>query len=611
METTALIPHILNTHHALLKRELPRLSPLLHAGPVGGLFFELQQLLETHLWKEETILFPAIQALLAGQAAGGCGVLGPIQQMQAEHEQIRDLESKLREKISMAGPAAPALVALLDDLAVHAHLEDTELFPLALHLERRSLGAEEEAPSPKTAPKRVYRQLIRQTRGVCPDCGKDVAAEVFLEEGSAYLGQSCPEHGQFRQALSRHGEEWAELDRFFFSVHPKEHPQRDFIVRMTERCNLACPICLAKANTEDTPDLDITQLQTFLTEHRGVKIDLMAAEPTLREDLDVWIRRIKQADGIAALHTNGLKLADLNYAKHLKDAGLDEVFLQFDGLDDKANMVLRGRPLLKTRLAALKNMKTLGISTSLIVVIARGVNEAEVGRTLEFALQPENSHIREVFYMGLRMLGSARHTGTLADAALMPDDTLDLLCAQQPRIDRANVRAFNKLYFAMLSAAEVRKCLYVQHYMLVRNPEGWQPIHEILNLKTLAQAADRYAARYQQFPRLAKAGLLTALAREGARSKSLKLLGDFIRLEQLFQQGMNLKHVPERFLLIGFITACDPANYDAAVSLHCGKGELSADGGEVASGADANVRREQRFDQSDRVPGPPATRLRT
>jgi hypothetical protein len=71
----------------------------------------------------------------------------------------------------------------------------------------------------------------------------------------------------------------------------------------------------------------------------------------------------------------------------------------------------------------------------------------------------------------------------------------------------------------------------------------------------------------------------------------------------LFKSGMNLKEVPNRFLLLGFITACDPHNFDAQVAVNCGKGELSVDGGYIESGAVANVNREVRFDSTDRRPG--------
>ncbi len=427
---------------------------------------------------------------------------------------------------------------------------------------------------------------------------------VVVRGDEVFLERECPTHGLIRAHIAGDAAYWEELDRYYFEVNREDYPQRDYIVRMTEACNLACPICLAKANTESTPDLPLDRLREVLRERRGIKVDLMAAEPTLREDLDEWVRTVKAEGGIAALHTNGLKLANLAYARMLKDAGVDEVFLQFDGQDDVANKALRGRPLNKARAATLKNLREVGLATSLIVVVARGLNEAEVGRTVRFALAPENDHVREVFFLGLRLLGSARHSDQWGEQTLMPDDLIGMLCAQEPRIRRKDVQDFNRLYFAMLSAFKVKKCLYVQHYLLTREPGGeFRPIADVLDLGRLGAAAGKYAERRADHPLLARAGLAGALVREGLRPEALAIVPDFLRLERLFQTGMNLTDVPRRFLLLGFITACDEWNFDADVAVNCGKGELSADGGLNASGAVANVRREARFARTDRKPG--------
>jgi pyruvate-formate lyase-activating enzyme len=447
-------------------------------------------------------------------------------------------------------------------------------------------------------------RLLRQTRGRCGTCLEDVPAALHSRKGSIYLDRDCPTHGRSSQLISRAAADWAELDRYYFTVNADERPQRDYIVRMTERCNLACPICLAKANTEDTPDLDLSGLEKLLSERRGIKIDLMAAEPTLRPDLEDWVRRVKASGNVAALHTNGLKLANADYCHRMKVAGVEEVFLQFDGLDDEANKTLRGRPLLQARQAALKNLRAEGIATSLIVVVGKGINEAQVSETFRYALRPENDHIREVFFLGLRGLGSARYSGSFGEQALMPDEILDLLCAREPGIRRRDVVDFNKLYFAMLSALKVKKCLYVQHYLVLRGgPEGYLPISEVLEMPALGKAADRYAARYAEHPAMAKAGLAAALVKQGLRPAALRHAVDLVALEQLLARGMNLDRVPPKMLLLGFITACDPDNFDAAVAVNCGKGELSADGGFVDSGAVANVERERRFAATARKPG--------
>lgn len=465
------------------------------------------------------------------------------------------------------------------------------------------------ASSPHGRPAVSQPDVHRHTRGRCDRCLADVPAAVVQDAAGAWLCKYCPEHGESRQLLSRHPAHWLDLDRYFFRVHPTPNPQRDFMVRVTERCNLDCPICLAKANTEDTPDLDLEHLARLLEQRRGVKVDLLAAEPTLRDDLEEWIRRVKASGNIAALHTNGLKLADRDYVQRLADAGVDEVFLQFDGFDDRAHRALRGADLTRRRLRALGNLRDAGIGTSLIVVVARGLNEEQIGEVYRFALHPENHFIREVFFLGLRLLGSARDRleqghQELADAALMPDELVDMLVEQVPEIRRPDIRRFNKLYFAMLSAFGVRKCSYIHHYLVARDPQGGaRTAAELLDLPALEGVCERYAQLLPEHPQRARFALARGVARAGMSPKLWPMLADLLRLNLLFRTGMKLNDVPERFLLLGFITACDPANFDQAVSDHCGKGELSADGGLHESGALANVEREARFARTDRRPG--------
>ena len=592
MNPSQLVDRILETHHALLKRELPSLSAALKEEPEGVRvpFENLRELLEAHLRKEEEVLFPAIRALEAGQdTAELCRCAADS--MEREHDIICTMELTLRHAVR-GHALEERVLAVLDDLLVHASTEDQELFPMV-----RGLAA---------PPVAAVERVVRHTRGSCSTCMVAVPAAVREREGAVWLDKECKEHGRTSQLLSREPAYWSDLDDFYFKVNAQSYPQRDFIVRMTETCNLQCPICLAAANTRDTPDLDLSGLEQLLSERRGIKVDLMAAEPTLREDLEDWIRRVKATGNIAALHTNGLKLAGKRYAKRLADAGVDEVFLQFDGFDDDANEALRGQRLLKQRLKAVENLRELGIATSLIVVIARDLNEEQISQTLRFALRPENDHIREVFFMGLRMLGSARQAERFEDMQLMPDELIALLCEQEPQIEREDVRRFNKLYFSLLSELKVKKCLYVQHYMVARDDRGGMvPARDFVNLEKLEQVCDAYADRLQSHPTLARLRLLPELAR-GLTRKSASMAFDLFKLQRLLSTGMNLGEVPDRFLLLGFITACDPHNFDAAVAVNCGKGELSVDGGFVESGAVANVDRERRdLSDSEELPDAP------
>jgi hypothetical protein len=185
--------------------------------------------------------------------------------------------------------------------------------------------------------------------------------------------------------------------------------------------------------------------------------------------------------------------------------------------------------------------------------------------------------------------------------AMMPDEVIDLLCEQEPEITSEDIRRFNRLYFSLLSTFRVKKCLYVQHYLLSRGDDGgYTPAADFIDLAAAEAASERYARDLPRKPRRARARLLADVARACVSRQAADLLLDTARLQRLFVDGMNLTRVPDRFLVLGFITACDPLNFDAQVARNCGKGELSADGGFEESGAVANVRREARFDAGAR-----------
>jgi len=160
-----LADHIVGTHHAYLRRELPAIEARLakvfrvynmRYGPcLTGLpevFRTLRSELESHMPKEEIVLFPAIAAYEAASNSGRPlprmpfgTVANPIHMMEAEHEtagrcltQIREITNNF-EVPSYACVTYRALMSGLDelerDLHMHIHLENNILFPRAAKFE--------------------------------------------------------------------------------------------------------------------------------------------------------------------------------------------------------------------------------------------------------------------------------------------------------------------------------------------------------------------------------------------------------------------------------------------------------------------------------------------
>lgn len=160
----ALCTHIVDTHHAYIRMELPRLRQLAQKvvsrhGESQPRLGQIQHLVESagedllqHLSKEEMMLFPYITNLERNLASCGPRSLGcfgsvrnPIRVMITEHEEAGEAMAKIRELSHDFTPpdgACPTYrgfyAALADferDLHRHVHLENNILFPRVIEMD--------------------------------------------------------------------------------------------------------------------------------------------------------------------------------------------------------------------------------------------------------------------------------------------------------------------------------------------------------------------------------------------------------------------------------------------------------------------------------------------
>lgn len=273
--------------------------------------------------------------------------------------------------------------------------------------------------------------VIGTTESVCPVCLRRLKAEKRAEQDGIYMDKSCPEHGRFSTLIwegdLRSYLHWStESIRIEQPVAPKdtekgcpydcglcqEHQRKGccVLLELTNRCNLRCPVCFASAgeNPVKEPSLaDIGRQFDMLMAHGGpFNIQLSGGEPTMRDDLPEIIRLGREKGfSFFQLNTNGLRLArEPGYAESLKNAGLNTVFLQFDGVTDDVYLALRGRGLMKEKEASIANCAAAGLGIVLVPVIARGVNEEQVGEVLRYGLAHAPAvrgvHFQPISYFG-------------------------------------------------------------------------------------------------------------------------------------------------------------------------------------------------------------------
>ena len=431
--------------------------------------------------------------------------------------------------------------------------------------------------------------VIRETSSVCPRCLAPVKADIVEREGAVYMVKTCRLHGDFQLLVSRHPGYYRQLSDFYFSLMTESFPQRDYIVHLTNRCNLRCPICLANANELPEGDYPLDSLARFLKGRRNCKIDLMGAEPTVRQDLPQIIRMVRKSGNIPALHTNGIMLAGFSYLEGLKKAGLGEVHLQFDGFDDAVYQAIRGERLLQIKLQALENLERLRISTDLKVTVVRGINEGQMSKVIDYAAG--HSFVKEVFFLGCRYLGRAKDSPP--ERCMMPDELIDVLEEQTAgRISRENVLGFQRLYFSLLANFSVKKCFYNQHYLIMRNGRDYLPVDDVVDLRSLQAGLQRFRALKVKGKRLAFFYLPFILILAFLKSGQLNRLKNFIPLASVFLGGFKLSRVSQKGILIGFISACDRYSFDYQVAKNCGKGAVSVTLGVQDIGAMDNILRD-------------------
>jgi len=147
-----LIDHVINTHHAYLNQELPKLSELtrkiyrVHGADhtelsnVYKLFHTLKMELEQHLIKEEEIVFPLIKKYEANPSDELLEkTLNVITELEGEHEEAGNVLKELRKitngyKMPSDGCQSydltfKGLELLESDTFQHIHLENNIMFP--------------------------------------------------------------------------------------------------------------------------------------------------------------------------------------------------------------------------------------------------------------------------------------------------------------------------------------------------------------------------------------------------------------------------------------------------------------------------------------------------
>ena len=288
-------------------------------------------------------------------------------------------------------------------------------------------------------------KIIKETKGMCPVCGKLLPATVTEEDGAIWIRRTCPDHGEFRSLYWSDAEmyhRFEQYDREGRGVYnpntntPGECTQRCGLcshhksgtllanIDLTNRCNLNCEFCFANARAcgyiyEPTFD-EIVSMLSLLRNEEPVPcpaVQFAGGEPTMRDDLVEIIKKAKEFGfSQVQMASNGIKLArNPDLAKELREAGLSTVYLHFDGTTKETNPLLE-----KTSLPAIENCRKAGLGIVLVPTVINGKNDHQIGDIIRFAAKNIDV-IRGINFQPVAFTGAAKNDDVERERVTVPD----------------------------------------------------------------------------------------------------------------------------------------------------------------------------------------------
>lgn len=450
-------------------------------------------------------------------------------------------------------------------------------------------------------------KVLRKTRSICPECFKVLDAEVFVDtDGFVKIRRTCENHGYFAETYTFSDPElyaWAET----YSHEGKriENPRTQVasgcpfdcglcpnhkshtvlaIIDVTNRCNLRCPICFANAAVAGyIYEPSVNQIRQIMENLRANKpvappaLQLSGGEPTVREDLPDLIRMASEVGfRHIEVNTNGVRFAnDPIFFRRCIDAGMNSVYLQFDSLRDEVYKTTRGVALMEKKLKVLENARKNGFqSIVLVVTLVKGVNDGEIGRIIEFALQ-NSDVVRCVNVQPISITGRIDKAARQA-MRINTSDFMKLVDEQTDRLIKTeDFRPVPSVVPVSHAVSALKRKDYVEFttspwcgvatFLFKGRDSEWAPITKLADVDRFLKAMEKV------FHEMVKGHRITATIRLLLALRYVK--ATFVKnvLWPVLKEGSYeaLGKFMHRVIMIGCMHFMDPYNFDLQRAERC------------------------------------------
>jgi radical SAM protein with 4Fe4S-binding SPASM domain len=189
---------------------------------------------------------------------------------------------------------------------------------------------------------------------------------------------------------------------------------------LTYACNNQCAHCYNEPARRETPSLNVAGWRQVLRKLAGIGVPhiiFTGGEPTLCDHLPDLIRCAERLGQVTGVNTNGRRLADAQYARRLKRAGLDHIQVTLASGRARVHNETVGAPALAETVEGIGNCLAAGLHTITNTTLT-GRNRDEAVGIVEFV------HTLGVTTFAMNGMicagGGRRNLEALSEAELLP-----------------------------------------------------------------------------------------------------------------------------------------------------------------------------------------------
>jgi 7,8-dihydro-6-hydroxymethylpterin dimethyltransferase len=278
-------------------------------------------------------------------------------------------------------------------------------------------------------------RLLKSTVSLCPDCKDYVPAMVYSLSGKVFAKKHCPKHGRSIALF--------ESDERFYFLSNKDISGRRFdeervfdipafevmgqsaaccedgacgtatdqstnktctiLVEVTNACNLTCPVCYSDAGSTRSQKVGDKRLpleafkryiERLVAQKGGLdSVQLTGGEALLHPEVFEMVAFLHAQPKVKKIYlpTNGILISKpetIDKLSRYRDKLM--VLLQFDGVHDASDKIMRGATPKRARERAIDLLNAARIPIQLTMTVAMDVNDRDIGAVVELGLRYES-----------------------------------------------------------------------------------------------------------------------------------------------------------------------------------------------------------------------------